>query len=104
MRAIHEFNAAANRCLADYASQVRCLRRNIESRVTAVQEAVAHSQALMVKADALIAEVTRECGLWPAYRSAHGEPKSGAQWRDSAHEAFVRAEAMRDADAGPDDA
>jgi hypothetical protein len=65
MRPIHEFNAAANRYLADYASQVRCLRRNIESRVTAVQEAVAHSRALMVKADALIAEVTREagCGL-----------------------------------------
>ena len=65
----------------------------------AAQEAVAHSQALMVKVDALIAEVTRECGLCPAYRPALSEPKSAAQWRDSAHEAFVKAETMRDADA-----
>jgi hypothetical protein len=33
----------------------------------------------MVKVDALIAEVTRECRLWPAYRPALCEPKSAAQ-------------------------
>jgi hypothetical protein len=65
MLAIHEFNAVAITYMADYASRALCLRRNTGRRVTASQEAVAHSQELMVKIDALIAEINRSavCGL-----------------------------------------
>ncbi len=67
MFTIRQFNADAMRCLADYASRALCLRRNAGRRVTASQEAVGHSRALMVKVDALTAEVARKCRLWPPY-------------------------------------
>jgi hypothetical protein len=57
-----EFNAVAITYLADYASRALCLRRNTGRRVTASQAAVAHSQELMVKIDALIAEINRSAG------------------------------------------
>jgi hypothetical protein len=65
MLAIYEFNAVAIKYMADYASRALCLRRNTGRRVTASLEAVAHSQELMVKIDALIAEIKRSvgCGL-----------------------------------------
>jgi hypothetical protein len=62
MLAIHEFNAVAITYMADYASRALCLRRNTGRRVTASLEAVAHSQELMVKIDALIAEINRTAG------------------------------------------
>jgi hypothetical protein len=80
MLAIQEFNAAAITYLAYYASRALCLRRNTGRRVTASQEAVAHSRELMVKIDALV---------------TIGRPV----WRDSAQAALVGAETMRNADA-----
>jgi hypothetical protein len=64
---IREFNTVANRSLVDYASRAICSSHDTGRRVAAGQEAVAHSQALLVKVDALIAEATRKGGLWPAY-------------------------------------
>jgi hypothetical protein len=62
MLTIRAFNDVATIYLADYVSSALCLRRDTERQVTATQEAVAHSRALMVEVDALIAEA-REKGL-----------------------------------------
>jgi hypothetical protein len=67
MLPIHEFNADANRCLAHYNRDRFVLRRYSESHVTATLEAIAHSQALILKIDAFIAKVLGERRLWPAY-------------------------------------
>ena len=91
--------------LADYAARAHRLRRGTGERVTATQEAIDLSQALMVNIDAFIARIAGTCGLWPAYRSAPSDPEmeaellSAGQWRDSAQEALVLAETLRDADA-----
>jgi hypothetical protein len=60
MLLIHEFNAAASASLADYSSRALSLRINTGRRLTATQEAMARSRALMVELDALIAEITRK--------------------------------------------
>jgi hypothetical protein len=67
MVTIRAFNDAATIYLDDYVSNALCLRRETERQVTATQEAVAHSRALMVEVDDLIAKLTPKGGLWPAY-------------------------------------
>jgi hypothetical protein len=109
MLEIRAYNAAAAIGLADYTERALCLRRGTADRMTATQEAIAHSRALMANIDTLVeelaSELTRKGWLWPAYRSAPGAPEmeaellSAAHWRDSAQEALDRAETMRDADA-----
>jgi hypothetical protein len=113
MLKIRAYNTAAAIGLADYAARAHCLRRGTADRMTATQEAVAHSRALITNIDTLLAEFTRQLTsqgwLWPAHRSAPSEPEmeaelleaellSAAHWRDSAQKALVRAETMRDAD------
>jgi hypothetical protein len=109
MHKIRAYNAAAAINLTDYAVRAHRLRRGTRERVTATLKAIDLSQALIANIDALVAELTRELTikgwLWPAYGSAPSEPEmeaealSAAQWRDSAQEAAVRAETMRDPDA-----
>jgi hypothetical protein len=105
MLEVRAYNAAAAVGLADYAERALCLRRGAADRMTATQEAIAHSRALITNIDTLVAELTRKGWLWPAYRSAPGAPEmeaellSAAHWRDSAQEALDRAETMRDAEA-----
>jgi hypothetical protein len=67
MVTIHEFNAAATVYLADYASRALFSRRDTGRRMSATEEAVAHSRALMVQVDALIAKLIPKGWLWPAY-------------------------------------
>jgi hypothetical protein len=131
MNTIRAYNAAASINLAGYAERALCLRRGTTDRMTATQAAIAHSRVLMANIDTLVAELTSELTgkgwLWPAYRSAPGEPEIGAKppsaaqesaleallsapqwpdsaqeaiarWRDSAQGALVRAETMRDPD------
>lgn len=99
MLTIRAYNAAAAISLTDYAARSVCLRRGTIGRITATQEAVAHSRALMGNIDTLLAELTSELArkgwLWPAHRTL----ESPSQCRSSAQEARVRAEFMRDADA-----
>jgi hypothetical protein len=67
MVTIHEFNAAASVHLADYASRALFSCRDTGRRLAATEEVVAHSRALMVEVDALIAKLIPKGGLWPAY-------------------------------------
>jgi hypothetical protein len=66
-----QFYADASALLAQYQSRVLLLRRGTAERVTATQEAVANSQALIariVEIDASFAVDTVRAGwLWPVY-------------------------------------
>jgi hypothetical protein len=109
MLEIRAYNAAAAISLADYAGRALRLRRGTTRRMIATQEVIAHSQALIAKIDALVAEFARQLTsqgwLWPAHRSAPSEPEmepellSAAHWRRSAQQALVQAETTRDPEA-----
>jgi hypothetical protein len=64
---IQEFNAAATVYLADYASRALFSRRDTGRRVAATEEVVAHSRALMVEVDVLIAKFIPKGWLWPVH-------------------------------------
>ena len=84
-----QFNADAITDLVRYESRALLLRRGTEARVTATHEAVAHSQALMVKIGAVIGE-PRQAGYChvlivgsaadgPCRRRVHGYLKRGGR-------------------------
>jgi hypothetical protein len=73
---IRAFNADALTRLADYASRALYSRYDTGRRVTASQEAVVHSRALIADADALFTELTRKGWLWPRTAVA-GDPAAG---------------------------
>lgn len=58
-----KFNADAFEDLARYATTVLRVRGEIAQQVTATQEAISQSRALMAEADAILPD-----WLWPAYR------------------------------------
>jgi hypothetical protein len=62
---IRAFNDAAAMYLADYAFRALFSRSDTGRRLTATQEAIARSRALMVEVDALIAKLPKGW-LWPA--------------------------------------
>jgi hypothetical protein len=62
------FNANAFKCVARYRSRAIVLGRGTEWRVAASQEAVAQSQTLIFRADAVLArDAMRPGWLWPGY-------------------------------------
>jgi hypothetical protein len=97
---IRAYNASAAIGLTDYTERAISLRRGAAARITATQEALAHSRALMASIDTLVAELTSELTrkdwLWPTYQAPLESP---TQLRSSAQETRIRAETMRDADA-----
>jgi hypothetical protein len=106
MHRIRAYNAAAATNLADYAARAQCLRRGTRERLTATQNAIDLSRALIANTEALVeglvSGLTRKGWLWPGYRSAPSEPEmeaeplSAAQWRDSAQEALLSADQWPD--------
>jgi hypothetical protein len=60
MHKIRAYNADAAISLTDYAGRAFSLRRGTTDRMTATQEAIAHSRALMANIDTLLAELTSE--------------------------------------------